>query len=329
MVPYGEGRTMKHTSGRSDVHPRHRFKSWQVWPGSYENPPVAPLYPLPDLPRPRITKKAPIAGIGSCFIREMMTRLQKAGYNFLAEERHKPGGNHASAAWERLYNLFSIRQVFEYTLLGRTPTPRWWVGKKTGKIQDPYRRIILYDSLEEAEADFADHCLIARRVLTTAKNLILSLDYVEIWEDRETGAVICLPSGPYFAEGGDLNRYLFRVSRLAENLKALEDIYHLFKRYNPDGCLILVLSPIQQWVTFRDDLDILSAGFNAKATLRAAADEFVSRHPDVSYFPAYEMALLHRPIQGLPVFAAGRENFHVDQASCDAIMREFIRWFDR
>ncbi|MEI8354931.1 MAG: GSCFA domain-containing protein [Deltaproteobacteria bacterium] len=319
---------MKEKSGRSDVHPVHRFHPWQVWPGSYENPPVEPLYPLPDLPRPRIDRATPIAGIGSCFIREMMVRLQKAGYSFPAEEIHKPGGKHASAAWERLYNLFSVRQVLEYTFLGRTQTPRWWVSNQSGRIQDPYRRIMLYDTLEEAEADFADHCITARRVLTTARVLLVSLDYVEIWEDRETGAVICLPSGPYFVEGGDLRRYRFRVSRLAENLEALEDIYQIFKRFNPDGRLILLLSPIQQWVTFRDDMDVLSASFNSKATLRAAADEFVSRHPDVSYFPAYEIAMLHRPIQGLRFFAEGRENYHVDHATCDAIVKEFIRWYD-
>jgi hypothetical protein len=319
---------MKQKSGRSDVHPVHRFHPWQVWPGSYENPPVGRLYPLPDLARPRIGRQTPIAGIGSCFIREMMTRLQRAGYSFPAEEMHKPGGKHASAAWERLYNLFSVRQVLEYALLGQTPAPRWWVCSKSGRIQDPYRRIILYDTLEEAEADFADHCLTACRVLTTAGALLISLDYVEVWEDRETGAVICLPSGPYFLEGGDLGRYRFRVSRLAENLQALEDIHHLVKQFNPHVRIILALSPVQQWVTFRDDTDVLSASFNSKATLRAAADEFVSRHPDVSYFPAYEMAMLHRPMQGLRFFAEGRENFHVDPDTGDDIVQEFIRWYD-
>jgi len=318
---------MNGKSGRSDVHPVHRFHPWQVWPGSYENPPAGPLYPLPDLARPRMDRQTPIAGIGSCFIREMMTRLQGAGYNFPAAEAHKPGGKHASAAWERLYNLFSVRQVMEYALLGQTPEPRWWQCGQSGKIQDPYRRIILYDTLEQAGEDFADHCATARRVLTTAKILLISLDYAEIWEDRETGAVICLPSGPYFLEGGDLGRYRFRVSRLAENLEALEDIRGLVKRFNPEVSLILALSPVQQWVTFRDDTDVLSASFNSKATLRAAADEFVSRHPDVSYFPAYEMAMLHRPMQGLRFFAEGRENFHVDSDTCDVIVREFIRWY--
>ena len=319
---------MKPKDGRSDVHPLHHFHPWQVWPGSYDNP-QGSAYPLPDIDRPGIDTTTAIAGIGSCFIREMLTRLQTAGYRVLAEETDKPGGNHASAAWERLYNLFSVRQVLEYALTGKTPRPRWWISAQTGMVQDPYRRIVLYDTMAEAEADFADHCRAARRVLTTAEILIVSLDYVEIWEDRETGAVICLPSGPYFIEGGDLGRYRCRVSRYGENLQALADIHGLMRAYNPACRLILVLSPIQQWATFREDTDIFSAGQNAKATLKAVADAFTADHPEVSYFPAYEYALLYRQTQGAPVFATGRENFHITAATSDAIMAEYLRWYGR
>lgn len=313
--------------GRSDVHPRHLFQPWQVWPGSYDNPPLGSIYPKPDQPRPGLARATPLAGIGSCFIREIMNRLRHAGYSFLIEEKDQPGGGHASAAWERIYNLFSMRQVLEYVLTGRRPEPRWWMCPRSGRIQDPYRRIVLYDSLEMAEAAFAAHCRVAREVLALARILIISLDYVEIWEDRETNEVICLPSGPYFLEGGRLEDYRFRVTRQSENLAALEDIYTLLHGYNPILRLILVLSPIQQWVTFRDDVEVFAASFNSKATLRAAVDEFVSCHPEVSYFPAYEVAMLHRLALGRSVFAPGRENFHVDQSTLNSIVAEFIRWY--
>jgi hypothetical protein len=319
---------MKTKDGRSDVHPLHHFHPWQVWPGSYDNPKTS-AYPLPNIDRPVIGKNTAIAGIGSCIIREMLTRLQGAGYSVLTEEADKPGGVHASAAWERLYNLFSIRQVLEYALTGTTPQPRWWISAQTGMVQDPYRRIVLYDTMEEAETDFSDHCRTARRVLTTAEVLLISLDYVEIWEDKGTGAVICLPSGPYFIEGGDLGRYRFRVSRYEENLQALSDIHGLLRAHNPACRIILILSPIQQWATFREDADIFSAGFNAKATLKAAADAFTAANPDVSYFPAYEIAMLYRQTQNAPIFAQGRENFHVNAATCDTILAEFIRWYGR
>ncbi len=316
---------MRRPPGRSDVHPLHRFHAWQVWPGSYGNP-NAEDYPFCDAPRPRVDRDTPIAGIGSCFIREMKTRLLAAGCSFIEEEADDPAATHASAAWERLYNLFSVRQVLEYALLGKTPEPRWWVSAQTGMVQDPYRRIVLYDDREEAEAGFEAHRAAARRALTRARVLLLSLDYVDIWEDRETGAVICLPSGPYFIEGGDLGRYRRRSTRVAENVAQLKDIHAMLRAANPACQLVLVLSPIQQWAAFREDADVFSASCSAKAVLRAAVEEFLPGRPDVFYFPAYEMAMLQAPALGRPVFAPGRENFHVRAELCDAILREFLRW---
>jgi len=317
---------MSDKSGRSDVHPLRRFHPWQVWPGSYDNPP-SDGYPRCGRGHPLIGTDTPIAGIGSCFIREMKIRLVDQGYTFIQEEAENPIAKHASAAWERLYNLFSLRQVLAYALTGATPEPRWWVAPQSGMVQDPYRRIVLYDGLEEARRDFSAHCLCARKALLKAEILLVSLDYVEIWEDVRNGAVICLPSGPYVVEGGDMSHYRCRVSGVEENLAALEDILRLVRAANPPCRMVLALSPIQQWATFREDADIFAASFHAKAVLRTAAEAFVNRHPEaVSYFPAYEIAMLQRPALGLPVFAHGRENFHVAPETLDAIMREFIRF---
>lgn len=316
---------MNDKPGRSDVHPLRRFHAWQVWPGSYDNP-LASSYPAAVGPRPRMDAATPIAGIGSCFIREMKTRMLARGWNFLQEEADIPAAMHASAAWERLYNLFSVRHVLEYALTDALPRPRWWISPQTGMVQDPYRRIVLYDDMDSAEADFAAHRQYARRVLTTAKVLVISLDYIEIWEDMETGAVLCLPSGPYVIEGGDMSRYRHRTTSVTENLAALEAVLALLRAVNPDCRVVLVLSPIQQWATFREDADVFAASFHAKAVLRVAAAEIVARHAGVFYFPAYELAMLQRPALGLPVFAAGRENFHVCRDTLDTIMDAFFAW---
>jgi len=311
--------------GRSDVHPVHHFFPWQVWPGSYDNP-LESDYSHADGDRPRLTWTTPVAGIGSCFIREMKTRLAQAGCTFLVEETHKPAARHASAAWERLYNLFSVRQVLEYALTDAVPEPRWWIAPQSRVVQDPYRRVILNNSLEEAEAEFAEHRRCARKVLTAARVLLLSLDYVEIWEDSLTGAVLCLPSGPYVKEGGDMGRYRCRVTGIEENLAALEDIYALLRAANPDCALVLLLSPIQQWATFRARADVFASTCYAKSVLRVVAETFAATRPGVSYFPAYEIAMLQAPSLGLPVFAPGRENFHIRADLCDNISREFLRW---
>ena len=57
---------------RSDVHPSHLFEIWQVWPGSYGNPPASDtIYPFPRTHGLVISRKTPIASMGSCFAREI------------------------------------------------------------------------------------------------------------------------------------------------------------------------------------------------------------------------------------------------------------------
>ena len=265
--------------------------------------------------------------MGSCFAREIRRKLLYFNFNYITEETHHPAAVHASAAWERTYNTFSMRQIFEYTFEDWQPDLRWWTSQKTGKVQDPYRRIILYDSLEEAETDFKRHQLHSRRALQKAEVLIITLGLTEIWEDRSDGSVICLPSGPYVKEGGDMDRYRFRVSRYGENLDNLERIHAIMAVNNPACQIIVTVSPVHLWATFRGDLDVISASCNSKSTLRAAADEFVVRHDNVFYFPSFEMATIYTPIMGKIWLTEGRENFHVNKLTVRFIMRQFFRIF--
>jgi hypothetical protein len=314
-------------TARSDVHPVHRFQSWQVWPGSYDNPAPDGSYPRMTAPRFTISRSTRIASMGSCFAREIKTLLLREGFAYITEETTHPAAKHASAAWERVYNTYSMRQIFEYTFGEWRPELRWWKSPQSATIQDPYRRIILYEDLDQAEADFEAHRGHSRKALESAEVLILTLGLTEIWEDRTDGSVICLPSGPYVNEGGDMTRYRFRVSRYQENLHNLERIVTLMARHNPACKIIVTVSPVHLWATFREDTDVIAASCNSKATLRAASDELASTHEQVFYFPAYEMATIYRPMIGKSIFSDGRENFHVNQETVEFIMGEFFATF--
>ncbi len=310
---------------QSKIHPIHHFEPWQVWPGSFGNPPTDGNYPLPEKIPLLVNRSTPIASMGSCFAREIKRRLINKGFNYITEETDHPASIHASAAWERLYNTFSMRQVFEYTFETFDPQIRWWKSPVTGKVQDPYRRIILYDSLEKAQDDFDRHILHSRKALSSARLLIITLGLTEIWEDRLDGSVICLPSGPYVNEGGDMSRYRFRISRYAENLKNLERIHEIMFKHNPECRLMVTVSPIHLWATFRKDEDVITASCNSKSTLRAVADEFAYSHDNVFYFPAFEMATIFKPFLGEPIFADGEENFHINKLTVKFIMNQFFK----
>lgn len=309
----------------SKVHPIHQFEPWQVWPGSFSNPPPGGDYPCCNKIEFKLKPSTPIASIGSCFAREIKRRLISKGFNYITEETHHPAAVHASAAWERLYNTFSLRQVFEYTFENFDPQVRWWKSPVSNKIQDPYRRIILYESFDRARKDFDCHISHSRKALTQARLLIITLGLTEIWEDKIDGSVICLPSGPYVNEGGDMDRYRFRVSRYAENLANLERIHEIMLLHNPECQLMITVSPVHLWATFRKDADVISASCNSKSTLRAVADEFSARHDNVFYFPAYEMATIYRSLMGESIFSEGLENFHVNKPTIKFIMNQFFK----
>jgi hypothetical protein len=320
--------TMKDKSmARSDPQSIHRFESWQVWPGSFENPPVDGNFPAPESGRFAITPKTPIVSIGSCFAREIKRRLVQRNYNYLTEETYHPASVHASVAWERVYSTHCMRQIFGYTFEQWQPELRWWTAPISKTIQDPYRRVILYDRLKDAEEDFERHRHHSRNVLQQAEVLILTLGLTEIWQDTIDGSVICVPAGPYVKEGGDMSRYRFRVSRYTENLENLERIHELMAIHNPDCKIIITVSPVNLWATFRQDADVISASCNSKATLRAVADEFTVRHDNVHYFPAFEMATIYQPLSGSTYFSDGRDNFHINKPTVKFIMQHFFRFF--
>jgi hypothetical protein len=312
---------------KSNVHPVHTFRDWQVWPGSYDNPQPNGSYIFAGEPPFKIDRKSLIASMGSCFAREIKTVLLKRGFNYIVEEPLRPATAHASAAWERVYNTFCMRQIFEYTFEKWAPDLRWWIAPESGLVQDPYRRTMTYESLAEAEQDFAHHIECSRKALSKAEYLILTLGLTEIWRDKIDGSVISLPSGPYVNEGGDMGRYEFRVSRYTENLANLEHIYEILKKHNPACRLIVSVSPVHLWATFREDSDVISASCNSKSTLRAVADEFCAAHSDVAYFPAYEMATIYLPLLNKYVFTENNENFHVNEETIQFIMKGFFEYF--
>ena len=219
---------------RSDTHPVHRFEPWQVWPGSFDNPPVDGNFPCPDRKDFTLTRATPIASMGSCFAREIKRRLLQRGFAYIAEETDHPAAVHASAAWERVYNTFCMRQIFEYTFEERwAPALRWWGCPGPGRVQDPLPAHHRLPRPGRRGGRFARHREHSRRALETAQMLIMTLGLTEIWQDREDGSVISLPAGPYVSEGGDMSRYAFRVSRYPENLANLERIHAIMATPQP------------------------------------------------------------------------------------------------
>ncbi|MEM9083356.1 MAG: GSCFA domain-containing protein, partial [Planctomycetota bacterium] len=73
-----------------------------------------------------------------------------------------------------------------------------------------------------------------------------------------------------------------------ENVENLTAFYRLLRDINPELQLVVTVSPVPLLATFRD-MDCEVANTVSKATLRVAVDRFCQVHPEVVYFPSYEL----------------------------------------
>ncbi len=271
-----------------------------------------------------ITKATPIVSMGSCFAREVKLYLMRQGYNYLQRETEVPASLHASCAWERVYNTFSMRQIFDYTYDDDWQM-KWY--EANGLFQDSVRNNIYYRSHEDAVEAFANHRKISKEVLTSCDVFVLTLGLTEIWESNVTGKVWPSPAGVYAKVDPQafLDEFKFRVSSYEENLVNLRDIVERFHAHNPDATLLLTVSPVSLLATCRTDVDLFSANMNSKATLRAVADVVFREYDFVEYFPSYEINNVICPTHNIPPFDLSHEMGpnHVHDGAVEVIMKAF------
>lgn len=266
-----------------------------------------------------ITRRTPIASIGSCFAREIKKWLQANSFNFV----QTAGGKWAesgSARYDRVYNSFSVRQEFERAFGTFSPRETLWEfqeGAET-RLLDPYRRTIAWDSYEEMQQELAEHREQVAAAFRSCEVLIVTVGQAEVWYNRSDGAVYpLLPPVQVF----DPQRHAFRLTTFEENLANLDRVHELFRQNNPAGHIIVTVSPVPLRATFRP-MNSVIANSASKAALRAAVDAFCERHPEtVTYFPAYEIVTVTEPD------AYTEDNRHVRAETVETIMEVFERWF--
>jgi hypothetical protein len=267
----------------------------------------------------QITRQTPIASIGSCFSKEIKKWLIRNGYNFI-ETAQGPCTEAGSARYDRVYNTFSIRQEFERAFADFSPKEQYWeyIEGDQKILLDPYRNNVAWGDKAEMNAELAEHRHNVRKAFTEAQVLIITVGQAEIWFDKEEGAVFPLvpPTQVY-----DRNKHAYRLSTYEENLANLQRIHDLFSLNNPNGHMVITVSPVPLRATFRP-VNSLVANTAGKAILRAAVDHFIQTNTDqVSYFPAYEVTMVaeHSPFMD--------DNRHVKKEVIEKIMNLFEDWY--
>ncbi len=258
-----------------------------------------------------LDRSTPIASIGSCFAREIKDYLESHDFNYV-QTAEGPNARHGSAAWDRVYNTFCLRQEFERALGCFEPSEAFW-ELDDGRVLDPYRKDVQWESLEEARAGLAEHKRTARLALTQARVLVVTVGLTEIWHSKDDDSVFFqVPPADIY----EPSRHEFRVSTFTENLENLERVRELLHAENPDCKLVITVSPVPLRATFRDE-NVVSCNVQSKSTLLTATREFCSRHDNVWYFPSYELVstVIPDPFE--------EDNRHVKRTTVNEIMRVF------
>jgi hypothetical protein len=249
----------------------------QVYPPSLL---MSPKHILPER-RPLIKKSTPVGSMGSCFAREIKTYLEENKFNYV----HKGEGKHAdhgSAPWDRVFNTACILQEIQRAF-GKIDID--YIRLKDGRVVDPFRKGVVFDSEDQAEEELKAYVKAARSALLDSRVFIFTLGLSEVWYDRISGKVFAEPPP---IDVYDPKKHAFKLVSPSENELNLRKAIEILKYYNNSVDIILTVSPIPLRATFYKRSAIISNNIS-KASLIFCTQEIVNSIKYVHYFPAYEI----------------------------------------
>jgi hypothetical protein len=304
------------------------FKRWRPLPNTVSE--AATLFFTPEFDhKVQVRPSDSIFTIGSCFARNIEAYLSGT-FNVPSYIRPEKipdeirviasNPNRNKVLWHR-YNVFSIRHSIEWSLQPPRNTDfSRLMPVENNSFLDPYagcRDILLQPDAERLVMWTND----VFKQITQCRIIIITLGLSEVWVDREAGLVLnCSPLMEMWKAYPD--RFKQRIVSCFETVEQLEEIYRLLAAYClKDFQVIVTVSPIPLASSFRE-VDVVVANTASKAILRAAAEEWTSRHENVHYFPSYEIILNSRQE------ATWTEDFrHPTIESIQHVMKVFLNQF--
>ena len=273
--------------------PQERF-----WRRAVERVPARDVDPV-GTPPFAIGRGVRIATAGSCFAQNMSRVLASHGYRYFVAEP-APDGLSAEAVRAGGYGVFSTRcgnvytarqllQLFERAHGTFAPREEAWL-RPDGRFADPFRPQIEPDGFATAADMLADrerHLAAVRAMFERLDVLIFTLGLTEAWRAKADGAVFPLAPGVVAGEM-DVSRYEFVNFTTAEVRDDLDAFLNRLRSVNASAKVVLTVSPQPPIATYEPRHVLVSATYT-KAALRAAADEVERTHPEVWYFPGYEL----------------------------------------
>jgi hypothetical protein len=269
------------------------------WRRSVEAPAPAEVDPV-GIFDVRIDADTKVATAGSCFAQHIARHLKASGFcYYVAEPGHpilppKVRAHQNYGLFSCRYgNIYTARQLIQlfHRAYGRfTPAEQPWQQGPTTFL-DPFRpttQLDGYVSVEELEADRAQHLAAVRRMFETLDVFVFTLGLTECWRSTADGAVFPVCPG---VQGGEFDpkKYEFYNQPVEDVIGDLTEFRDALAAVNPSAQIIFTVSPVPLVATAEPGAHVLSATTYSKSVLRVAAETLRKRFDNVHYFPSYEI----------------------------------------
>ena len=255
-----------------------------------------PLFTPVISPGFKLKPEDKLFAIGSCFARGIESALfaRKMSVLSLAPEfaSHRTRSvnkEDIGLGFTNKYNIFSIHNELRWALDPQAQFPRESiVDLGNGSFFDPHVNQALPLADEEETWRRRSLVQLVNRRVAQCDVLIITLGLIEVWRDTLTDTFLnCAPPLKVLVRYPD--RYEFHVTDFSQNLANLQKIYALLDRFGqPDLQIVVTVSPVPLMATFSSE-DIVLANTYSKSLLRTLAQQWAATHPNVHYFPSYEI----------------------------------------
>jgi hypothetical protein len=245
-----------------------------------------------------ITAVDRIATAGSCFAQHIAIHLRRNGYTVIDAEPAPPGLDEEAARdfgfgifSARYGNIYCVRQLLQLAreVYGEF-SPQDIVWEKQGRFYDALRPSVEpqgHATPELVHLHRRFHLDRVRHVFETCSVFVFTFGLTEAWLHGPSGTVY--PTAPGTIAGTwnpDLHVFTnFTFAEIHADFLAFRD---LIRARNPAVKFLLTVSPVPLTATAGSD-HVLCATTYSKSVLRAVAGELCMDHPDIDYFPSYEM----------------------------------------
>jgi hypothetical protein len=271
-----------------------------------------------------------VATAGSCFAQHISRRLRAANFNFLRVEG--TGGNGSdmnakahydfSARYGNVYTARQLLQLFNRAFGFYKPLEQAWKRADGKSYCDPFRPRIEPDGFSTVDALLQDRDEHLQAVQDMFRNLdvfVFTLGLTECWLSKLDGAAFPIAPG---VAGGEFNTndYIFHNFKVNEIVADLNEFLEKLRLVNPSSRVILTVSPVPLVATY-EPRHVLVSTIYSKSVLRVAAEEIVSSHEGVYYFPSYEIIVGPHALGGY----FGEDRRGVTEAGVDHVMSVFMR----